>query len=387
MEDYRRKVALVCLPFAIAQKTQPLNKLYFILDSADYLENMSKKSTKINLVNCGDSCAIDSVLTALFSHFKLFPKEYENKTRENISKWFSSIEAKTDISSLVPMFKSFPHEDNFHALNEPKDAIEFLMYLFKIFNRDITGTKIFKTINVRGTVTCARVDKESSPIQYISAVELEERKNSIIWVQDLIDNETSVHDRKKTREELVQGDLVVFACGRITYTGKFVTTPVIATPSLTTPNGDRFFLGSIVVSASANHYRSYVRDGNKWFLYDDLHHQTLNGTFSYDEMMSGPNSPKTTGVLYMYFPDYSCAEEHTISTWKIDGKTEELFVGVFEDRVTNKLLNLVSDFDCVFVGEPLHALKVLTKNNGGGGGAASKKMTILSVTEFLRLDK
>lgn len=381
MEEYTRTVTLACIPYALAKKTKHVKDLYFILDSADHLENM-KRPEHINLKNCGESCALDAVITSLFSHFKIPERQYENKARAEIKSWLQSAHEKQDIKTLVPLFKNFHHEDKFFVLGEPKDPIEFLMYLLKIFNKDVVSTKIFKTVNSKGSITCARVDKESSPVQYISAIDLASK--GTIWVHDMIDNETTIIHDKKTTEELVQGDLVIFACGRIKYDGKVVSTQVMATPSLTTPNGDRFFLGSVVVNFHG-HYISYVRDRDEWFLYDDLSTERKH-IGNYDDVFSGRNGvpdPTKNGVLYMYFPDYSSVDDYMLSSWKAysrNGKGyEELLVGVFEDRLTNKLLYLIDNFDSVSVADNLPVLKKLTKEKTG-----DKHLTILDITSFLR---
>jgi hypothetical protein len=386
MEEYARIMTLACIPYALAKKTKPMKDLYFVLDSADYLENM-KRPEYISLANCGHSCALDAVITSLFSHFKLPTNgHYENETRTKINTWLQSAHQKRDITTLAPLFKNFPHEDDFFELGKPKDAIEFLMYLLKIFSKDVVSTKIFKTVNSSGSITCARVDKESSPVQYISANDLSSKEK--IWVHDMIDNETAViRDGKRTKEEIVQGDIVIFACGRVHYDGQFVSTRVMATPSLTTPNGDRFFLGSVVVNFNG-HYISYVRDRDEWFLYDDLFPNERKCIGSYDDVFFGrrdvPN-PTTNGVLYMYFPDYSSADEHVLSAWKTYVRNgyvyEELLIGVFEDKVTNKLLYLVDNFDSVSVSENLPALRQLLTPVTP---TTSKRLTILDITSFLR---
>lgn len=381
MEEYTRTVTLVCIPYAISKQTKSMKDLYFILDSADLLENMNSP-IHISLANCGNSCALDAVVTSLFSHFKLQKdKQYENKERAKINNWLQSVNKEQDIKTLVPLFKNFYHEDNFHILGEPKDAIEFLMYLLKIFSKDIVSTKIFKTVNSKGSVICARLDKESSPVQYISAIDLSTKEK--IWIHDMIDNETAIQNMKKIKEEIVQSDIVIFACGRVKYDGQFVSTQVMATPSLTTPNGDRFFLGSIVVNFNC-HYISYVRDKNGWFVYDDLYPYERKYIGNYDDMISGkghPN-PTTNGVLYMYFPDYSSVDEYLLSSWKTrerNGKwCEELYVGVFDDKITNKLLYLAYNFDSISVSENLPVLKQLTKVKSG-----DKHLNILDITSFL----
>lgn len=372
MEEYMRKVTLTCIPLAIAKMAKPLPDIHLLLDSADELQNMSEP-TFLKLRNCGESCSIDSVLTALFSHFRFQPgKEFKDTHRQDVYNWIQNISYKDDITRLTPLFIHFPHEENFHKLGQAKDAIEFLMYFLRIFHKDILGTKIFKTLDNKGLVTCARIDKESSPVQFISAMELSGRDN--LWLHELIDNEIIVDDTRRTREELIQSDLVIFACGRGDSNNGFVNTPVIATVSLTIPNGDRFFLGSIVVLKNG-HYTSYVRDKKSWFLCDDMAERKYVGT--YDDMMliDGAN-PSTHGILYMYFPDYSSVDEHMLYHWT---NSRELVLGVFEDRVTNKLACLANSFDSVHVKENLQLLQTLAKDSPG-----MTKLFIHDVKSFLR---
>lgn len=363
MEEYSRMMTLACIPYAMAKKTKPAKDLYAILDSVDHLKPINRPK-RINLETRGDFRALNVVLTALFSHFE-FDGHCKNKARADIFDWLRSIRQKRDIGTLLSLFKKF--DNNF---TPPKDAIAFLYYLLKIFNRDVVSTKIFKTVGPEGSITCARIDKESSPVQYISPADMATRKK--IRVHDLIDNKTSV----RGREEMVQSDIVIFACGRVADDGSFVKTRVIATPSLTTPNGDRFFLGSIVAQFNGD-YISYVRDGNEWFLHDDLKPKCIGG---YDDMFSGYPNPSTNGVIYVYFPDYSSSDEYLLTLQKSNDEFKELIIGVFEDKITNKLLYLTNKFDSVNVSKNLPVLKRLTREKTGNG-----RLRILDIPSFLRV--
>ena len=373
MEEYKRTVTSVCVPYALKKSriTGTVKDIRRVLDSVDRLDNM-RVPTRVCLENRLNSCAIDSVLAALFSHFKLTDYSGNNSKIAKISEWLQNIENQSDISTLAPLFKPFPHEDDFYLLGKQKDAAEFLMYLLRIFSDAITGVKIFKTVDLKGNVTCARVDKTSSPVQYISAVDLSKKQN--VTVQDLIDLKTNVRD-KLAREELVSGDIVVFACGRLTNDG-LVTTRVVASPSLTTPNGDRFFLGSIVVYDNG-HYISYIRDIYDWYIYDDLSPQ-VRQRLSYDDMMSGKSGPdpSTRGVLYFYFSDYSSDREYTLSKTK----TNELRLGVFKNKLTPKLSLLSNRFDSVRVTSDLYNLLPLQKT----GPVDGLTLIISDVTDFLK---
>ena len=171
MEEYKNWIKLIAFPFALAKQSMKEEDLYSILDSADYMAT-ARPASMINLNNCGSACALDSVITGLFAHFQL-PKNkvYEDPHRQAIYQWFQQVSQEKNVKSLIALFRHFPHEEQFHVLGRPKDAVEFLMYLLKIFTKDITGTKLFKTVNEQGQVTCARVDKESTPVQYMSAIE------------------------------------------------------------------------------------------------------------------------------------------------------------------------------------------------------------------------
>ena len=360
MEGYGDIVTEVCFPYALRNKTKELTFLYGKLDESSYLSNI-QSPTRTKLNNIGNTCAIDSVLTAMFAHYPEFCHnvEHKNKARSQIVEWVKTISSQVSIENLVGLFGAFPSEDNFHILGDPKDAIEFLLYFLKIFAKDVTSTKIFKTIN-KGIVTCTTIDRESSPVQYIPANSLATMDN--VSIRDFLVNSNIVGaDGKTTTEEIIQSDIVVFAFGRINYDGSFLYTKVHPTPSLTTPNGDRFFLGSIVV-VSNSHYISYIRDRNMWYVYDDMGSEKYRVVGSFSDLYSCTPSPVTNGVLYFYFPDYSCVEEHLLSRWETH---DNLHVGVFSDVITDKLINIHSMFNTVKVSDSLGELKNLLEKNEG----------------------
>ena len=331
-------------------------RLFRKLDEASLLETV-RVPRMIGFRNAGNTCAMDSVLVALLAHFADFGTDHKHPVRRKIAQWIENVDQCESVCDLVPLFKSFPSEDNFHVLGQPKDAVEFLIYFLKIFSHYVTSTKVFKTIN-RGVVTFASIDRNSSPVQYVPANVLV--CSECVSVQDFIVNRNAVDGAGKiTTEEIVQGDLVVFAFGRKMPDGTIVKTRVLPTESLTTPNGDRFFLGSIVVCENS-HYVAYIRGRMTWYLYDDFLPSTREvGPFS--EMAKWSPSPTIHGVLYFYFPDYSSVEEHLLSMWK---SPTRLDVGVFEDAVTDKLITLHSYFDTVTVSSTLPVLKKLEKVGG-----------------------
>lgn len=351
--------------------TESRLRLFRTLDESSQLEAVRKPKMS-RLANMGNTCAIDSVLSALFAHFTEMKTEHKHPAKIKIAEWVKDIEARESIADLVPSFKSFPSEDNFHSVGAPRDAIEFLMYFLKIFSEDIVSTKVFKTVN-RGVVTSASIDRKSSPVQYVPANVLVERER--VAVQDFIVNTNVVGDGDRvTTEEIVQSDLVVFAFGRNMSDGVFVSTPVVPSPSLTTPNGDRFFLGSVVV-VDNNHYSAYVRDVATWYAYDDFS-PAWRPVGPFSAMGEWSPSPMTNGVLYFYFPDYSSVEEHVVSLWTDPNRLD---VGVFEDVVTDKLLNLHSMFGSVSVSPSLPVLSRLEKSGG------DPRMHVCDAKSFLQL--
>lgn len=337
------------------------------ISTADRLQFFKSMDTRSNievinrpkimrLVNIGNTCAIDSVLCALFAHFTELNhnRDYTNVARRKIAEWSENVH--DSISELVPLFKSFPSEDDFHVVGEPKDAIEFLIYFLKIFSKDVVSTKVFKTIN-GGVVTFASIDRYSSPVQYIPANVLANCDRCM--VQDFLINRNVVSEGKITTEEIVQSDIVVFAFSRNMYDGSFVTTRVEPSLSLTVPNGDRFFLGSIV-AIDNGHYVAYIRDRTTWYLYDDSGPNVRDvGPLTRADTWSP--SPLTHGVLYFYFPDYSSADEHVLTVWTDPNR---LVIGVFADIITPKLEWLSSIFKTIRVDRNLPVLKTLEKNEG-----------------------
>lgn len=330
-------------------------QLFRKLDSDSHLE-AAIRPNMITLRNCGNTCAIDSVLVALFSYFTDVGSAYEQDGQRKIAEWVANIHKHETISGLLPLLGKFPSEEKFHIAGNPKDAVEFLLYFLKIFSDYICSTKVFKTIN-NNVVTYARIDRKSSPVQYVPVNAIVGREG--VCLQEFIVNRSTTDvSGKVITEEIVQCDLLIFAIGRMVAANRLVTTRILPTPSMTTPNGDRFFLGSIVVSADG-HYVTYIRDRMTWYLYDDLCADTINvGQFV--EMDTWSPSPITHGVLYFYFPDYSSVDEHVLSKWT---SPTRLDIGVFEDMITDKLLRLHSHFGTVVVSSALPILKKLEKSD------------------------
>ena len=331
-------------------------QLFRKLDTDSHLEAAVRPNI-VRLRNCGNTCAIDSVLAALFAYSVDLGSGHKHPATRNIVEWVANICDHESVSDLLPFFKAFPNEENFHIAGSSKDAIEFLIYFLKIFSGHVCSTKVFKTIN-RGVVTFASIDRKSSPVQYVPTSVLIGR-DSVYLQEFLVNNNTTDIAGKVTTEEIVQCDLLIFAIGRMMTDGSIVTTRVVPTPSMTTPNGDRFFLGSIVVAADS-HYVTYVRDRMMWCLYDDSSPTTTNaGQFA--EMDTWSPSPTTHGVLYFYFPDYSSIDEHVLSEWSSPARLD---IGVFEDAITDKLLRLHSCFETVVVSPVMPTLKKLEKVGG-----------------------
>lgn len=369
--DLQQKCSRDCLKRFALNSSDRLD-FFKQVDNVSQLEAVTRPKMS-KLKNIGNTCAIDSVLTALFAHFTELGVEFRNPQRRNIAEWVSRIDEHESIEDLVTMFRSFPSEDNFHIVGQPKDAIEFLMYFLKIYADSICSTKVFKSIK-KELVTFASIDRKSSPVQYVPPKVLVESKQ--VSIHDFIINRNVVDESlgKITTEEIVQSDLVIFAVGRKLPDGRFVETKVFPSPSLTTPNGDRFFLGSIVV-VDSSHYLAYVRDRANWYLYDDFATDTkLVGSFS--DITHWHPSPMTNGVLYFYFPDYSSIDEHFMSYW---ANPMRLNVGVFEDESTDKLMNLLPNFKSVLVSDALPSLKRLERIRG------DPQLYLYDVKSFLQL--
>lgn len=372
-EVYRNIITQICVPFALKMRTVPQPLLYSVLDHNSSLDIVDPPN-EIELANIeGKTCALDSVLIALFSHYNLPMVQY-SKAQIKIANWINTIENKHSIQSLLPLLKKFPHEEKFHLLSH-KDAIEFLIYIVNgIFSDIITSVKIFKTID-DGVLTTTRIDRSSSPIQYIHNDILLQNGDGVV-LRDYLTLPTKINNTRTTTEELVESDMVIFAVDRVTKNGHFLSIPVTPTLSLTTPNGDRFFLGSVVV-ATPGHYSCCVRNHHTWTLHDGPNEEEINIQSDYI---------KKFGVIYIYFSHCSSISEHYLSHWNTN---EELMIGVFEDEVTNKIKSL-SELFRVVVSDKLPMIKELLRKPAKFEGEESGDdeddyvLKILPVRSYLR---
>jgi hypothetical protein len=373
MEEYTREILEICIPFAIAQKTIDPKTLYGLMDKVAFVKIM-EPTRNIHLLQSGNSCALDSVLVALFSFMPdtidtILEKKFEDPAKQELQKYLKTLNEIKTIEELRKIFHQFPHKENFQVAST-KDAGEFLIFLLEIFQEELnTAVKLFQSINTKGEITYSRIDRESSPIQYITSAYFSKIKEQTPISDFLfITNDTE----PITVEKILQAPFLVFLFERIDQK------PITLTEIITLPNGDIFYLGSIVMY-SQGHYNAYIRssDWNTttcWYLYDDMKIEKQKiGTF--EDMLKATPNPETNGVLYFYFPQYSCIDDYYLSRW--DGNN--MFVGVFEDIANPTLEYLASKFDNIVVDQALkNTLSNVSKVDG------STTLYVLPIDKYLK---
>lgn len=337
MDNFKQSIISICLPFAIVKNKMDAVVLYNNLDAITEIK-MIEPVKNIHLTNNKNSCALDSILVALFSFTPniistILNTNYKDVKIVELQRALRNLENVPDITNLRIALKSWPHVEKYSTPGI-KDAGEFLIYLLAIFPEINTSVKVFQTV-VENIVTCSRVDKTSSPIQYISINNI----NQYDTTSSFISSTTQVDRNQITIERLIQADIVIFYLDRLdSISNTFNKKKIIIQKSLTTLNGDRFYLGS-VVAYSDNHYVTYIRMNDGWYFYDD----SKPGKIKIRDI-SDTTFPTTNGVLFFYFPDYSSIDDYYLST----SIGQDLYVGVFNNDINQKLYYTSTKFDEIY---------------------------------------
>lgn len=396
MNEYKKKLFQIVLPFAIAQKTKNIKFLYELADKV-YPSLPIYTCKSISLKNIGQSCYIDSVLIALFSvpthiTYNILNKSPQNECQEKVQTNLKNLENIDRITCLRDSFKNCENLEDFSTPGE-KDAGEFLDFLFDIFSTEThVSVKLFQTI-AGNKIISSRLDRFSSPIQYISADELKERKNPI-YISSLLKKENQLSFDKDnlyrnqysdiiTTEEILKSSLIVFSVNRKDpFTDIFISKSINITETLTITNGERFALVSIVIYTD-HHYIVYYKCNNTWYEYDDLRGKSFIGSFQ--NLLEKDPNPETNGVLYFYFPLYMFIDEIFLFQ-ELENKRgcdreiiKDLVVGVFEDEPNQKINSLKKYYNAIKISKKLF--------NMGTGLKSNNKPTlyILTIDEYVKL--
>lgn len=169
-----------------------------------------------------------------------------------------------------------------------------------------------------------------------------------------VEGSSSLLKNKKTRGDNVRQEFVLRA-PLIILAGRHVK----ATDTLTTVNGDRFCLCSVISSDEG----VFIRRGGVWFNDEGKAVRDFS-------TVDGNRSEKS---WYFYFPLFMRAEEHFLHA--SDGK--KMRVGVFRDRPCAALSRWVEeDFDRVEVSPHLHNIDIVSREEEGPA------IRIMPVQEF-----
>ncbi len=168
---------------------------------------------------------------------------------------------------------------------------------------------------LRSPSNMLRIDKEANLLQIISPEALETRleNDQEITVQEMLKIPT-----KNGTEELIQGPLILFFADRQGHA--LNQAKVICSDTLTTFNGDRFFLGSVVEEMEGQ-YQTFIRCED-YFV----------STKGYKGPL--PDSVSTRGLLYVYQPLYESIDDYHLKYWSCKNT---LCVFPFTDAITDIL--------------------------------------------------
>ena len=212
-----------------------------------------------------------------------------------------------------------------------------------------------------------RIDKEANLLQIISHEALKTRleNNQEITVQEMLKVVT-----KDGIEQLIQGPLILFFADRGT---PFITTRIAYSDTLTTFNGDRFFLGAAIEDVEGS-YRTFLRRED-YFV----------STKGYEGPL--PASVSTRGLLYVYQPLYESINDYHLKYWT---SKDTLCIFPFMDMVTDLLKLYKEIFLTVNVARCFPTLRTFFKGSGASEGThqgAQLTLKVLNLSSFIRLTR
>lgn len=307
----------------------------------------------LQLRNTGLSCTIDSVLVALLC-IKCTFTDQMMATDSDLGRELANL-----TTSSATLCELLNHKEL--SVNQCRDPHEFLSVFLSKFPKLNTCTKLFQTIVDDDKIITSVVDRTSLPIQHISASDLNDMPNHF-YISDLLHKgtlNTFDHDqlylRKYSRvltvERLLTAPLIVFSVDR--HNDKSIT----VTETLTSPNGDRFQFGSVVVY-TGGHYITYYTNNSKWWKFDNVNQCPVYvGPFS-----KLPSTISTAGVLYFYFPQYMSVNDYFLF---YSTQENDMVIGVFENKSNPKLIQMANEYNNVAVSPLLPDIGVKPKQGQG----------------------
>lgn len=354
------------LPFAIAKSSKDFTFLYRLMDKVAKPLPFHYNN-HCQLVNSGLSCAIDSVIAALLCIKCPFTDKLISSDSD------LSIELRKISLSSKNICQLLNNKEL--ANTQCRDPYEFLAIFLSKFPEVYTCVKLFQSIVNNDHIITSIVDRSSLPIQHISAIDLQAMPDHF-YISDLLhkgtintfdSNNLYLNKYKEVLivERLLTSPIIIFSIDR------HINKTITITQTLTSPNGDRFQLGSIVIYTEGHYKTFYMHDDIWWDFDSSRSHPVHIGDF--DKL---PPIISTKGVLYFYFPQYMSIDDYFMFHITNEG---DMIVGVFENKINPKLIQLIDDYGCVKISNILDKIGIADKYGTG------KKLIIMPIDEYVKI--
>lgn len=314
-----------------------------IIDFLDYIRlkthiNMKKIIFK-GLYNVRNSCYMDSVLVSLFaSPNKIMESSIIQKNFKSQSSWitcsdknsrkkiqielvriinsFRGYENVRDCKDLRKSLESCNGSQQFHK-GGMQDAGEFLLYLFNIF--EVNVTKKHRATYVTNSIANPPKDyvktftevQDCTPLINIPSLRLEKGLDVTKFLNDTEDaifskedfyrhTETGIRYRRRIENtRVVETSYIVFNVERIIYTtDRFINTKINIPDYLVVGKNNVVLNLNAVVVYVSSHYTCYFKNSDVWYYYDDLDNSTVEIGDYTDLLESSPSVQRNCTLLF-----------------------------------------------------------------------------------------
>ena len=363
LPEHLRKVTAMygqyLIPIAHHRKSVSPDKLHKVLDQVTNLHVPERVLIPIRIQVQNQPYTLEEqILLSIFSYQEnLLTHVSEDQMSPQVRKLYNMLE---EISQREPL-ESTPSS----LTKAPRPFKETLLTILSC----IESTIPFHSKKLsRSESGMLRIDKEANLLQIISLEALETRleNDQEITVQEMLKIST-----KDGIEELIQGPLILFFADR---QGTQLSRARIAyTDTLTTFNGDRFFLGAVIEDVEGS-YRTFIRRED-YFI----------STEGYEGPL--PDSVSTRGLLYVYQPLYESIDDYQLKYWS---SKDTLYIFPFTDTVTDLLRLYKEIFLTVNVAKCFPILRRFFKDQDGDPTIKKGNqltLWVLNLSTFIRLTR
>lgn len=349
-----RKVAAMygqyLIPIARLRKSVSVDKLYKVLDQVITAHVPERVLLPLKIqVQSRLYTLEEQILLCIFSYQENVLEEVpKDQMSPRMLKIYKRLRAMTHRTTERPSTKTI----------EP--FTETLLTILSCIGSTIHAKKL-----LRSTSGMLRIDKEASILQIISHAALCTRSenNQEITVQEMLKVPT-----KDGIEELIQGPLVIFFADRYSK-GGFNPAKITYTDTLTTFNGDRFFLGAVLECISEpDKYRTFIR-----------HEDYFISTEGYKGPL--PDSVSENGLLYVYQPLYESIDDYHLKYWS---SKDMLCIFPFTDTITDIVRLYKKIFLTINVAKCYPTLRMFFKDHCSHKNKYGT-LQILNLSDFISL--